>query len=42
MQVYQHAEAQQEPPQQPTIVQGQQHPQPTTSKGGSEPWKPIY
>ena len=42
MQVYQHAEAQQEPPQHPTIVQGQQHPQPTTLKGGSDPWKPIY
>ena len=42
MQVYQHAEAQQEPPQQPAIVQGQQHPQPTTLKGGSDPWKPIY
>ena len=42
MQVYQHAEAQQEFPQQPAIVQGQQHPQPTTLKGGSDPWKPIY
>ena len=42
MQVYQHAEAQQEPQQQPAIVQGQQHPQPTTLKGGSDPWKPIY
>ena len=37
MQVYQHAVAQQEPPQQPTIVQGQQHPQPMTLKGGSDP-----